>query len=293
MLPARADVDHGPFDEILQKHVRGERVDYLMLRKQDWGALSSYLDALAAVDTDKLAQPEQLAYYINLYNATVLQTVIERFRAGYSVSENEFKVFDEPLVRLKGKRISLNDLEHKVIRKRFDEPRIHVALVCAARSCPPLLDRAYHAKNLDQTLETQMRAFLRDESRNRIDRDARKLHLSKIFEWFAEDFGGKRKLDNYVNGYVAADVQGYEITFLEYDWSLNLAPPTEGRWVRIKVSRAPLFDRPGGTANGGLEQDAVVEVTDERDEWLKVHLPQRGHHAWVRAAQTTAYDVRG
>ena len=77
----QAEVDHGPYDELLKKHVRNERVDYLMIRKQDWGALPGYLDSLADVDVDKLAQPEQLVFYINLYNATVIQAVVERYHA--------------------------------------------------------------------------------------------------------------------------------------------------------------------------------------------------------------------
>ena len=90
-----------------------------------------------------------------------------------------------------GDNISLNHLEHEIIRKQFKDPRIHVALVCAAKSCPPLLNRAYRADDLDKVLDENMKRFVTDASRNQIDDEKRELRLSKIFEWYPADFGGK------------------------------------------------------------------------------------------------------
>jgi hypothetical protein len=156
----------------------------------------------------------------------MIKAVIDRLRDGYSPAENDFAVFKEPLVRVAGvagggKPISLNHLEHEIIRKQFKEPRIHVALVCAARSCPPLLSRAYRADDLDKVLEANMKRFVTDPSRNQIDDAKKELRLSKIFEWYADDFGGKDALPAYVARYAGKDLAGYRVSYLEYDWTLN------------------------------------------------------------------------
>jgi hypothetical protein len=183
---------------------------------------------------EKLPRDEQLAHYINLYNATMLHAVAGRMRDGYTVAERDFAIFKEPLVRLAGgKTVSLDHLEHEIIRKQFKDPRIHVALVCAARSCPPLLNRAYRGNDLDQVLDANMKRFVTDASRNQIDETKRELRLSKIFEWFADDFGGKDAVPAYVARYCGKDVAAYRVSYVEYDWTLNaqsgggLSPPGE------------------------------------------------------------------
>lgn len=223
--PAAA-VDHSALDQLLRKHVREERIDYQAIRDADRPALSAYVDAMAAVDAAALPRDQQLAYYINLYNATVILGVADRLREGYSVSEKDFALFKEPLVRVREKRISLDDLEHKIIRPTFKEPRIHVARVCAAVSCPPILPRAYAAADLEQTLEQNMKRFITDRARNRIDPAERKLAMSQIFNWFAEDFGGKQNLAAYVARYAGVDTASFAVEFLPYDWSLNITRPS-------------------------------------------------------------------
>lgn len=220
-------VDHTAFDAILREHVRGERVDYLVIRDEQLPALDGYLDALAAVDTSALERDEHLAMLINLYNATMVREVVRRYEPDYTVAADDYAVFKQPLVRLEGKAMSLDALEHEVIRKAFKEPRIHVALVCGAVSCPPLLPRAYRGETLAATLEANMRRFVNDPSRNRIDEQAQRLELSQIFNWFAEDFGGRGKIADYVNAYTQADVSRYKVTYVEYDWSLNIVAAKE------------------------------------------------------------------
>lgn len=214
-------VDHNLFDQVLKGNVRDERVDYQAIHKHHAATLDKYLDQIAAADFSKMSREEKLTTYINLYNATVIRTVIHRYHARYTVAENSFKVFDEKLVRLRSGKVSLNHLEHKIIRKQFDEPRIHVALVCAAESCPPLLEKAYRADSLDKTLEAKMKAFVNDSSRNTVDVRGRKLKLSQIFNWFAEDFGGKSNVPNYVDKYHEASTSRYSLSFREYSWKLN------------------------------------------------------------------------
>ena len=213
--------DHSEYDRILGSVVVDESVDYLLLREEHLSSLDQYLESMAEVDPSGMSRPDQLALYINLYNATVLGAVTRRYEPGYSASENDFGLFDEPLVRVTGRKITLNDLEHGLIRKQFDEPRIHVALVCAARSCPPLVGHAYVGTSLDAALEQRMRAFVGDGERNRIDPARRQLELSRIFEWYAEDFGGREKLAAFVNRYTKHDVESYSVGFSDYSWELN------------------------------------------------------------------------
>ena len=222
-------VDHSAFDTILRAHVRDQRVDYLAIRDAHAPELAGYLDMLAGVDTGALSRDEHLAMLINLYNATMIRAIVDRYEPDYTVAAEDYAVFRQPLVRVDGRTISLDALEHEVIRKRFEEPRIHVALVCGAVSCPPLLPRAYRARTLAATLEANMRRFISDSSRNRIDHAAKRLELSQIFNWFAADFGGKDKIADYVNGYTQADVSRFAVTFIEYDWSLNIVPADDGK----------------------------------------------------------------
>lgn len=223
---------HADLDAVLAETVEDGLVDYSALAR-DAGAgrrLDRYLDRLAAVDPESLERDARLAYALNLYNATMLRAAADRARrdgraTGWRPDRDDFAVFREPLVRWGGERISLDALEHDIVRARFDEPRIHVALVCAAASCPPLQPSAWRADGLNAALERAMRAFLRDPERNRIDRDARTLHLSRIFDWFAADFGGPERIAAYVDRYVEPDVANWDVAFLEYDWALNARPP--------------------------------------------------------------------
>jgi hypothetical protein len=175
----------------------------------------------AEADPSTAPRDDQLAFYINVYNATMIQAVIDRNPATFKPSDNDFGVFKEKLVRLREGTFSLNGLENDIIRKRFNDPRIHAALVCAAVSCPPILPRAYSGSDLDATLDANVRRWLNDPKRNQIDRAGRKLRLSKIFDWYAADFGGKENVAAYVAKYVGEDVKGFAVEFLEYDWTLN------------------------------------------------------------------------
>ncbi len=218
-----AGFDHSRLDGILREVVRGESVDYPLVGREFVAGLDLYLASADKADISSLSRDERLAFYINVYNAAVIRSVARRFRTGYSASDESFKLFDEPLVSLGGERISLNRLEHEIIRPRFQDPRIHAALVCAARSCPPILARAYRADELDEVLEANMRRFVRDPTRNTVDSKSRRLELSKIFEWYAEDFGGTDGIVGYVGRFLDRDVTGFALSFTEYSWELNLA----------------------------------------------------------------------
>ena len=213
---------HAPLNAILQATVNADGlVDYQAIQRDHAAALDQYLAAIAAADVDALARDAQLALYINLYNAAMLDIVVDRIRPDYSVAENDFAVFDAPLLRVRGQQISLNHLEHEIIRKEFQEPRIHAAIVCASKSCPKLRNTAWVPERLGDQLNAAMRDFLTDPRRNKIAPDGRRLQLSKIFEWFAEDFGGAENLPVYTDKFVPQKTRGAQATFLDYSWQLN------------------------------------------------------------------------
>ncbi|MFM7201060.1 MAG: DUF547 domain-containing protein, partial [Myxococcota bacterium] len=234
-------VSHGTLDELLQATVVKGRVDYAALQQRR-SALDAYLKALAGVSGARLAQlsrDEQLAFYLNAYNAGVLKAVVDAYPIK-SIMDLP-NVFKRPMLELTGQTLSLDDLENKIIRPRFQEPRIHFALNCAALSCPPLVARAFTAAQLETQLEQAAQQFIRSPAGLQVDVRAGIVKPSKIFEWFAADFvkvSGVQQprpgisLEHsavlaYLSRYVGvADVQrvlktSTRLQFQEYDWKLN------------------------------------------------------------------------
>ena len=208
-------------DSLLPEVVENERVDYAVVARRYKESIDAVLDLSAQIDPDGLREKDRLAFYINLYNAAMVQAVLDRGGVDFRPDRDDFKVFKDPLVRLKTGNVSLNDLENNIIRKQFKDPRIHAALVCGAISCPPLINKAYRGETLDKQLDENVKNWLADPKRNIIDDAGRTLKLSKIFDWYADDFGGKANVAKWVSEKLGRDVSGYGVEFLEYDWSLN------------------------------------------------------------------------
>jgi hypothetical protein len=223
--PANLAHLHDELDAVLRADVQGERVDWEALRRRDLPRLRGYLDRLARVDARSLPAAERTAFRLNLYNATFLVTAAPLARPGWTPAANEFAIFHAPLVRLPGGSISLDSLERGLIRPEAHDPRVHVALWCGARSCPPLLARAFRGADLDSVLGARMRAFVRDPARNHIDAAKRTLALSRIFDWYAEDFGGRAAVPGWIGRYADLEDTDWTVTFLDYDWRpLGLEP---------------------------------------------------------------------
>ncbi len=223
LVPAtRGDDLHAPFDAILQRHVDAEgRVAYRTLAVEDGAALDRYLAALAAADPAALAEPAQIAFWLNAYNANVLRGVLAGQHAEGLFARKRFFAFHSFPVA--GRRRTLDEIEHDILRRRFREPRIHFALVCASTSCPRLRREAYRGAQLDAQLDEQARGFLQDPARNRIG-PGDMVHLSMLFKWFAEDFtDAAGSVPAYVRRWVALP-DGARITYLDYDWTLNAQP---------------------------------------------------------------------
>ena len=243
------DHQHATWSQLLATHVRvssdghASSIDYAGLKGQR-AVLSAYLADLSAIRPDEYrawSRDEQLAFLINAYNAWTVDLVLGHYPGLHSIKDLG-GLFSSPWRRkffdLLGERRSLDDVEHGLIRERgrFDEPRIHFAIVCASVGCPMLRAEAYVASQLDAQLEDGMRRFLGDRTRNRFDASTKVLEVSKIFDWYEEDFeGGSGRFSSLGATFSAfAEVLGgslagasgirsgdYRLEFLSYDWTLN------------------------------------------------------------------------
>jgi Protein of unknown function, DUF547 len=219
--------DARAFDALLRANVRTGVVNYPGF--QDNASFRAYVAELAKPARFS-GRNDELAYYINAYNALAIEGILEGLSPSTLLGRARYFKFKEwPLA---GRDITLYDLEHKVIRP-LGEPRIHFAIICASKSCPFLRSEAYMAGSLDAQLDEQARQFVNDPFRNRFDKATRTAYLSEIFKWFDEDFRASAgSTQRYVARYVAdAEVaQGlatdaYRIEWIDYDWNLNGTPP--------------------------------------------------------------------
>lgn len=223
-LPAQA-FDHSAFNRILGTYVNSKgMVNYAGLKKNR-SSLDAYLTKTGSVKKatfDSWGESERLAFLINIYNAETLQYMIDNYPLESIKDLGGWfsNPWDKKNVTLFGEMKTLNQLEHKIIRKDFDEPRIHFALVCAAVGCPPLRNEAFTASALDAQLDDQTRTFLAQSTKNRVEGDT--LHLSPIFKWYKGDFTKNGKtVQEYVAPYIKGDPVGKDIEHTDYDWSLN------------------------------------------------------------------------
>lgn len=221
--------DHQIFDELLKKHVSKDGIVNYKGFIEDREKFEKYLDLLSnnAPDRDTWSKEEQLAYWINVYNAFTVKLIIDNYPVA-SIQDLHPKV-KIPLVntvwhikffKIGGEEANLDEIEHKILRKEFDEPRIHFAINCASFSCPPLLNEAFVPGKLEEQLNRVAKSFINDPKRNLIrQNDA---ELSQIFSWFKGDFTKKGSLIDYINQYSSVKIKSNaKISYLKYDWTLN------------------------------------------------------------------------
>jgi hypothetical protein len=210
--------DHSSWTRLLQKHVntKGE-VDYAGF-KQDQSLLEAYLKELAHNPVASgWSRNEKLAYWINTYNAFTVKLIVDNYPVESITNLKGGKPWDVKWIQLGGKTYSLNQIENEIIRPQFKEPRIHFAVNCAAESCPPLLNKAWTAAQLNTYFEQQTKAFINHPAYNQISPN--RVQVSKIFDWYGEDFGN---LIDFLNQYSDTKIKANaKVSFLEYDWSLN------------------------------------------------------------------------
>ncbi|NIM20194.1 MAG: DUF547 domain-containing protein [Candidatus Latescibacteria bacterium] len=246
------DFSHGLYADVLQRFVdeRG-RVGYegLKANRENLDAYAAAIASLSLETYETWSDEEKLAFWMNTYNALTLKLIVDR----YPIESSFFTsmVFPKKSIRqipgawddvefiVMGKPMVLDEIEHEIIRKRFGEPRIHMALVCAAISCPILRNEPYDSAHINEQLSEQSRSFVADPSKFRIDKENGVVYLSKIFDWYGDDFVGKygsqsgsnnRKEEaviDFVKRHLPEEDQtylaegSYDIRYLKYDWTLN------------------------------------------------------------------------
>jgi len=234
---------HDTFDTLLKKHVNNEGwVDYEGFIA-DSTQFNKYLNLLSANHPNEKnwSENERLAYWINAYNAFTIQLIIDNYPvASIKDIKNGIPfvstVWDIAFIKIEGIEYDLNNIEHNIIRQKFDEPRIHAAVICASRSCPQLRNEAFTADRLDDQLEDEMRRFVNEPTRNKID-SANKAELSKIFTWYKGDFTKNGSLIDFINKFSTNKLNSNaEIEFLDYGWGLNVQDWEEKRVMLEKAS---------------------------------------------------------
>lgn len=254
MAAADLPFSYSDYGEVLKTYVDEQGlVNYRELKSHRMG-LDRFVHSLSVLNPsvyDSWEEKQKLAFWINVYNALTIKAIIDNYpiKATFFRSlrfpSNSIRqipgVWDRIAFNVMGNRMTLDQIEHETLRAKFHEPRIHMALVCAALGCPLLRNEPYFAEKLDAQLNDQTKSFLGNPEKFRIDRKAGTVHLSSIFKWFGQDFekqygtteklsrfqGPERSVLNFISGYLNPVDRTYLETgvfstdYLKYDWSLN------------------------------------------------------------------------
>lgn len=222
-----SEVNHTIFAKLLADHVSDDRVDYKGF-KADEAKLDQYLDKLAQVDPEGLTRSGRMAFLINLYNAWTIKLILSKYPNVESIKDLG-SIFRSPwkkkIVKFNGHVVSLDYIEHGLLRPTYKDPRIHFAVNCASKSCPPLRNEPYTGEKLEMQLNEATAVFINDPESNYIDKDT--LYVSRIFKWYHEDFreGVIPFVKSFATGALKEKIEAGEahlqVEFLPYDWSLN------------------------------------------------------------------------
>lgn len=210
---------HQIWDQILRKYVsKAGRVDYAGIKK-DRSTLDKYLEQLRENPVqESWTSSKKLAYWINAYNAFTVDLIIRNYPLKSIMDLDE--PWDQKFIYLGDKTYSLNEIEHEIVRPTFKDARVHFAFVCAAVSCPKLLNQSYMPKTVDQQLDAQTRYFFNSSGKNQLSPNLVK--ISKLFDWYGEDFTSQGTLIEFLNKYSEQAISaGAKVEFLEYDWTIN------------------------------------------------------------------------
>lgn len=222
-------ISHEIWDSLLQKHVTVDgQVDYKGIIR-DSIPFNKYINLLKNNHPNKSnwSKDEQLAFWINAYNAFTVQLIIDNYPvASIKDIKNGIPfvntVWDIKFINIEGATYDLNNIEHGIIRKKFNEPRIHFAVNCASISCPRLLNEAFTAEKLEEQLAENTRYFLANKVKNDFS-DPDNIKLSKLLKWYSGDFDGKKYggVKGLIEKYGPPHNENANIDYLEYDWNLN------------------------------------------------------------------------
>ena len=223
---AFATIDHKLWNDILSKNVSDEGlVDYQAIHENQ-NPLNEYLDMLSKNHPDETwSLNESKAFWINAYNAYTIKLIIDNYpvKSIKDIGGKIYKIntpWDIKFISIGDEKYDLNNIEHGILRKEFNDPRIHFAINCASISCPVLRNEAYTSEKMDNQLDEQAKRFINDPTKNTITEN--EIKLSKIFSWFRGDFTKTNSLVEFINKYALIKIKPTDaIDYLDYNWSLN------------------------------------------------------------------------
>ena len=245
---------YSQYEDVLQKFVDDEgAVDYANLKK-DRASLDAACSFFANSDKalyDSWSEKDRMAFWLNAYNAFTLKLIVDNYPIKPSTGKTKYPAnsirqipgaWEQVKFKALGREVTLDEIEHKILRVEFHDPRIHMALVCAAMSCPKLRREPYQVDKLDGQLDDQAREFLSDLRKFHIDREANEVWVSPIFDWFVDDFlpdatkkyprqvAQQKSLTAFASKYISPEDAAYlesgkyVVKYFEYDWTLNEQP---------------------------------------------------------------------
>jgi hypothetical protein len=241
MREAQASYDHQytNWQEVLRLYTHEGRVNYKALKENDHELKASIqaIEAVSKADFESFNIKQKMAFWINAYNMGVVKTIIDNYpiKRGFSFKAIAYpsnsiqqidNVWDRVVLHVLEQDLSLNEIENKILRPEFKDPRIHFAIVCASIGCPVMRSEAYTAEKLDQQLSDQIRLFLSDPFKARYDKTQDVLYLSPIFKWFNTDFQQAGGAVAFIKNHALAELfdgisDKTQIQWLGYDWNLN------------------------------------------------------------------------
>lgn len=239
LWPQTSNEKHVLFTQILRDYVQEGLVNYINLK--DDIRLDKYIKQLENTNLEEIKNDEdRLAFWINAYNAYTLKFIVEEYPVEsindlhwgglYLGSLLGTTVWDDKKIVINGIKLSLNNIEHDIARQKYNEERVHFAMVCASLGCPQLRSEAYEGDKLNYQLNEQAKLFFNDKSKNKFDLKTKTAHLNKILDWYDNDFGkDKNEILIYVSQYLDENLaehikdnfNEWQIDYLSYDWDLN------------------------------------------------------------------------
>ena len=228
--------DFADWDSLIKKYVKPKRVDGIFINAVDYKNLKNdrnFNKLISRLDSAQLvslkSREEKLVFWINTYNILAAKMVTDHYpiKSIKDAGSIFSRVWKKNAGTVAGKERTLNEIEHEILRK-MDDPRVHVAIVCASVSCPDLRLEAFNVNSLNEQLDDQMKVFLKSSEKGmKIDNEKNRVYLSSIFKWFEDDFESRGGVLKFITNYVSPDVakkltrSGIKIYYLEYNWAIN------------------------------------------------------------------------
>ena len=213
------------YNRLLGKYVTGSGVKYAEWKANagDMQAIQGVVDGIAKENVSAMSKQQQIAFYVNAYNAWILHEALGKYPTK-SVKDALFTFFTGKRITVAGQQMSFNALEKDTIRSKFNDPRVHFALNCASRSCPPLNRTAFSGDKLDGQFETLAKSYENSERGVRFDAATKSADLSKIFDWYKDDFKAEGGVIAFINKRRSSTLPAdAKINYQDYDWNLNEA----------------------------------------------------------------------